>query len=67
MEVRFNNKSISLPDGGSLLDFLRAQNLHETKGIAVAVNETVIPRREWETIILENNSSILVIKAAQGG
>lgn len=35
--------------------------------IAVAMNNTVIPRSEWDTTIIEENCNIIIIKAVQGG
>lgn len=35
--------------------------------IAVAMNNTVVPRSEWETTIIEENCNIIIIKAVQGG
>lgn len=37
------------------------------KGIAVAVNEGVIPRAQWNQYQLKENDKILIITASQGG
>jgi len=37
------------------------------KGIALAVNDKVIPKSEWEKFCLKNGDSILAIGAVQGG
>lgn len=36
-------------------------------GIAVAVNDQVVPRSSWNTFQLNNGNKILIIKATQGG
>lgn len=36
-------------------------------GIAVAVNDTVVPKNEWEKRKLEQGDHVEVIKAVQGG
>lgn len=36
-------------------------------GVAVAVNNRMIPRAEWETRILEEGTKIVIIKAVCGG
>jgi sulfur carrier protein len=41
-----------------------AENL---KGIALAVNNEVIPKSKWEQCSLQNGDSILAISATQGG
>lgn len=37
------------------------------KGIAIALNDKVIAKNEWQQIILKPNDKILIIKATQGG
>ncbi len=37
------------------------------KGIALAVNDKVIPKSEWEKFCLQNGDRILAIGAVQGG
>lgn len=37
------------------------------KGIAVALNNRIIPLSVWAETILNNNDSILIITATQGG
>ena len=37
------------------------------KGIAIAVNNRMVPRIEWEKCVLHPNDSLVVIKAACGG
>ncbi len=48
------------------------QQLAETlqmpdKGVAVAVNNQMIPRTKWPETILQENDQVVVIKAACGG
>lgn len=37
------------------------------KGIAVAVNNRMIPREQWSNISLQENDKVVIIKAACGG
>jgi sulfur carrier protein len=67
MQIRFNGDIADIEEKCSLYDFLQHNGLHEAKGIAVAVNEQVITRKDWPSFSLDPNDSILVIKAAQGG
>jgi len=39
----------------------------ETRGIAVAVNDTVVPRVEWGSTQLQEGDTVEVIHAVQGG
>lgn len=36
-------------------------------GIAVAVNDVVIPRHQWPTVAMEDGARIEVVTAVQGG
>lgn len=66
MQLHFNNESIHA-DVHSLLEFLEVYRLSDKNGIAVAVNDNVIPRSKWSEHTLQENDSILVITAAAGG
>nr|WP_305069988.1 sulfur carrier protein ThiS [Flavobacterium covae] len=37
------------------------------KGIAIAIDQQVIPRSQWENTSLQSNQKIIIIKATQGG
>ena len=39
----------------------------ESQNIAIAVNEQVIRRSEWETMKIKNNDSIDIVRAVGGG
>ncbi|MES2630191.1 MAG: sulfur carrier protein ThiS [Bacteroidota bacterium] len=67
MEVFLNNSSIPLPENRSLIALLQQADLSEKKGIAVAVNNQVVPRLQWGETELKEADSITVIKATQGG
>ncbi|MFT6246456.1 MAG: sulfur carrier protein [Salibacteraceae bacterium] len=36
-------------------------------GIAIAINESIVSKDRWETQHLNQNDTILIIKATQGG
>ncbi len=67
MHITFNSEIQEIPDALMLIQVLEGKELSDKKGIAVAVNGNVIPRSLWPETSLQNNDSILVIKAAQGG
>lgn len=39
----------------------------DSRGVAVAVNDEVVPRQKWPALILKNEDRVLVITATQGG
>ncbi len=67
MEITFNNQIREIEAPASILHILNNWIGEKQKGIAVAVNETVIPKAQWESYQLQHKDSILVIKATQGG
>ncbi|MFG1373361.1 sulfur carrier protein ThiS [Xanthobacter oligotrophicus] len=52
----------------TVADLLRAKGLDpERKGIAVAVNGAVVPRRTWADAALSAGDAVEIIEAKQGG
>lgn len=67
MEITFNNNKIEVEQGISLLDWMRSKELHEKSGIAVALNNRVVPKEKWEHTVLQENDMLLLIGASYGG
>ena len=67
MNVFVNNQSFLIDTDASLLSALEKNAITSQRGIAVAVNNSVIPKGEWPNKILNENDKITVIKATQGG
>ena len=65
MKLKVNDKEVET-GATNLSQFSQEQNL-PTSGIAVAVNNRMIPRTEWDAFILNDGDSILIIKAVCGG
>ena len=65
MKLRVNNKEVETW-ATYLSLFSQEQNLPVT-GIAIAVNNRMIPRTEWDTYTLNEGDNILIIKAVCGG
>jgi sulfur carrier protein len=42
-------------------------NIQDNKGIAVAVNMTVVPYSKWGEVTINNNDEIEIVHAVQGG
>jgi sulfur carrier protein len=66
MEVIVNNETKTI-SSNSLLSLVDELMEGKTKGIAVAVNQTVIPKIFWASTFLKENDNVLIIKATQGG
>lgn len=67
MNVFVNNQKFDLQQGATLFFALEMNGLQNTRGIAVAVNNQVVPKTEWPNKILFENDKVTVIRATQGG
>ena len=67
MKIKVNSSEVELKDGNQLFVLMKNLSLEEKKGIAVAVNTEVIPRRQWPKHELSENDEVIIIEATQGG
>jgi sulfur carrier protein len=67
MNICVNDQARSVGEEATLLDLLRDLALAERRGVAVAVNDAVVPRADWSARPLAESDRVLVIRAAQGG
>lgn len=68
MELFINNKSTHFQTAPAHLKQVIASQLSgATSGIAVALNNQVIPEARWESTRLTSGDQILIITATQGG
>ncbi len=65
--IYINDKEHPFTQGQSLSDLFKDLNIDASKGIAVALNNRVIPRPEWDSYLVKQNDNFLLIKATQGG
>ena len=62
-----NNIAQEATDSQFLIDLLAARGIVQPHGIAVAVNDAVVPRAEWLTRAVQPQDRITIIRATQGG
>ena len=67
MIVYVNNKVFALTSAMNVEEILRKAEINDHKGIALAINNTVVPKSKWNEFSLKDNDKIVVIKATQGG
>ena len=68
MKIRVNGKEKTVRPNLNVHDLLIALELNPTQpGIAVAVDREVIPKTEWQSTELRENSEVEIIRAVQGG
>lgn len=67
MEITVNQQNYSASEACSLQQLLDTVLALPAKGIAIAVNQEIIARHNWETHILKPLDNLIIIKATQGG
>lgn len=67
MEILLNDIKKEIPEQCSLFWLANKELGEKQNGVAIAVNNTVIPKKEWGNYLLKNQDAILIIKATQGG
>lgn len=67
MEVTVNQKTYQI-NSGCNIQYLFTDVLHQnSSGLAIAINQTIIPKAQWSEHQLQPNDQIIIIKATQGG
>ncbi len=72
MPITVNGDARTVPEGYPLTALLRDLEIdpdddQETSGVAVAMNESVVRRQDWEDVRLAEDDTIEVIRAQPGG
>ena len=66
MKVLVNNKETELIQGNTIADLAQQMNLPQ-QGVAIAVQNRMVPRAEWNEKVLQEGDNLVIIKAACGG
>lgn len=67
ISVRVNDEAHTFDRDASVLSALQKLGLAERRGIAVAIDDTVVTRSQWEKRTLADGQRLLIIQATQGG
>jgi sulfur carrier protein len=68
MELKINNQIKQFQaDALSIQALLDIEIPQKQNGIAVAINNSVIPKSNWNSHLLSETDDILIISATQGG
>ncbi|MBD1426918.1 sulfur carrier protein ThiS [Sphingobacterium arenae] len=68
MELIINHQQKFFEEApASLAELMYLETSRKSKGIAVAVNNQVVPKTQWASTVLQDRDSILIITATQGG
>ena len=67
MEICVNDIAVETQEGTRLSEVLAGKGILNSAGLAVALNNRVIKKNNWQETILKNQDKVLIIRAAQGG
>ena len=68
MKISINGIHKEFDSKTSMLDAVTAElNGKESKGIAAALNDTIVPKQKWQETELNENDRIEIVYAVQGG
>lgn len=62
-----NNSLRETPENQPLSELLAQLALADARGLAVAVNDTVVPRAQWPAHAVRAHDRVTIIRATQGG
>jgi sulfur carrier protein len=65
--IYINEQAFDLNEAKTIAEVFKTHSIPVPKGIAVALNSTVVPRMMWTEKEVKENDRILIIKATQGG
>ena len=66
MNILVNGDDREISDQSSIQNCIQTFEL-KSSGIAIAVNNEVVPKTNWDTFILKENDKLLIIRATSGG
>ena len=67
MTIQINDDQKVVPEGATVNDVVLSILQLNPAGMAIAINDSIVPRHLWESSQLQINDRMLVIKAASGG
>ena len=67
MEVTVNQQLYTITEGCTVQSLLYDVLGKPAKGLAVAINQTIVSKTLWQTVLLNHGDQIMLITATQGG
>ena len=67
MKIKVNKREKIMPDNISVSELIKLIGYSDTSGIALAINEEVIPKAKWDNTKLSDGANITIIQATCGG
>ena len=67
MQISINNNSTDIQSATNVSHLIHHLLALNPAGMAMAINDSIVPRHLWEETLLQENDKVLVIKACSGG
>lgn len=67
MKIKVNNKEKIMPENISITELVKLLNYSDTVGIALALEQEVVPKSDWDKTFLKDGANITIIQATCGG
>ncbi len=67
MTILINDEPKVVAEGTTVNEVVLSVLHLQPTGMAIAVNDALVPRTRWENTTLNENDKMLVIKASKGG
>lgn len=66
MQIFVNDTAKEIADGSTIQSLVEVLGV-KPAGLAIAVDDAVVPRSQWPTRVLHTKARILLLTASQGG
>ncbi|MFV0598852.1 MAG: sulfur carrier protein ThiS [Bacteroidales bacterium] len=67
MKIKVNNREKIMPENISITELVKLLNYSDPVGIALALEQEVVPKSDWDKIFLKDGANITIIQATCGG
>jgi sulfur carrier protein len=67
MQISINSNLTEIQDSTAVSELVHHVLQLNPAGMAIAINDTIVPRHLWEETLLQESDKVLVIKACSGG
>ena len=67
MKIIVNHQIKQVATGSTIHELIKILSINTLKGIAIAVDDTIVPKSEWVSFCLQKDQRVTIITATQGG
>ncbi len=67
MEITVNQQVYQITHNCNIQQLFKDVLQQTHQGLAIAINQNIIPKSQWESHLLQPGDQIIIIKATQGG